>query len=381
MKQKIIVGLSGGVDSSVVALILKNENKSIIECAFMRNWDSLLNNDILGNDKINSKNICSQELDFIDAQTVSKKMDLKLHRIDFIKEYWDYVFKYFIEEYKNGRTPNPDILCNKYIKFDKFLNYALKKWNCNFIATGHYARIKYNKKLKEYQLLKAKDKLKDQSYFLCQLNQKQLSKVLFPLGELLKSEVRKIAKINNLSTANKKDSTGICFIGERNFNKFLQNYIPLKPGDIINISNNKKVGTHNGVMYYTLGQRKGLELGGMPSRFFVIGKNIAKKIIYVADKNENKWLYATRCIVNNFNFINKIKSKTLELKAKFRYRQKDSKVRVNILENNKVEIILLEQVRAVTSGQYAVLYKDDICLGGGSISKTFNLDVELEYFK
>ncbi|AGR41001.1 tRNA 2-thiouridine(34) synthase MnmA [Spiroplasma taiwanense] len=369
-KQKVIVGLSGGVDSSVAAAILLEQGYEV-EGLFMRNWDSNLNNDILGNNLNTS--ICPQEQDFLDAQNVANKLKIKLHRVDFIKEYWDYVFDYFVTEYKKGRTPNPDILCNKYIKFNKFLNYCIDQLGADFIAMGHYAGVNYNNEQKYYELLKGFDENKDQSYFLCQLNQKQLSKTIFPLHKFKKDEIRKIAKKYNLITADKKDSTGICFIGERNFTEFLQNYIPNKPGDIIDIKTGKKIGTHIGVMYYTIGQRKGLNLGGQKEPYYVALKDVDKKIIYVSPLSDTKYLESKKCIVSNFNFILDYKkifnSEKFNCKAKFRYRQKDINVSVIVLEKDKIEIIYNEPVRAVTEGQEAVLYLNNICIGGGTIEQ------------
>ncbi len=380
IKKKVIVGLSGGVDSSVSTYLLLKNNKYDVEAAFMRNWDSVLNNDILGNNTLNNE-ICTQEKDYLDAIEISKSLKIKLHRIDFISEYWEYVFKYFIYEYKSGRTPNPDILCNKYIKFNEFLIYALKNYNADYIAMGHYARIIYNNKLNEYELLKSIDKEKDQTYFLCMLNQKQLEKIIFPIGDLKKTEVRKIAMDNKLTTANKKDSTGICFIGERDFKNFLKNYIPSKEGNIIDINNNKIVGKHDGVMYYTIGQRRGLNLGGMNQRYFVVGKNISKRILYVSSANEDKWLLCNKIIVSNINFINsKYKNlNSFECEASFRYRQNPFKIFIKKLNNDRYEIISKNKLRSITTGQYAVFYNKNVCLGGATIEETYNDKLKLEY--
>ncbi|AOG60267.1 tRNA-specific 2-thiouridylase MnmA [Spiroplasma helicoides] len=367
--KKVIVGLSGGVDSSVAAALLIEQGYEV-ECLFMRNWDSNLNNDFLGN---KLEDICPQEQDYMDAVEVAKKLNVKLHRIDFIKEYWDYVFEYFVLEYKKGRTPNPDILCNKFIKFDKFLNYALSKLGADYIAMGHYAGVKYNNEINEFELIRAVDESKDQTYFLCQLNQYQLSKTLFPLQSYKKSEIRDIAAKYGFITANKKDSTGICFIGERDFTKFLQNYIPNQPGKIIDISTQKVLGEHIGVMYYTIGQRKGLNLGGQPEPYYVAKKDIDKKILYVSKLTDTSYLESTKCLVKEFNFIADIKkyfdSNEFSCTAKFRYRQPDVKVNVKLLDNSLVEIEYNDQIRAVTEGQQAVLYLNKVCLGGGVIDK------------
>ena len=249
MSKKVVIGLSGGVDSSVAAILLKEQGYEVIGL-FMRNWDSTINNDYLGNPNLN-ESICPQEQDYNDALKVADKIGISLYRIDFIKEYWDDVFTYFLDELKKGRTPNPDIMCNKYIKFSAFVKEA-KRLGADYIATGHYA------KMENGRLMRSKEKNKDQTYFLSQLSKEQLENVIFPLGDIEnKSEVREIAKKYDLVTASKKDSTGICFIGERNFKNFLKNYLPSKEGDMVNIDTNKIVGKHQGLMYYTIGQRKG----------------------------------------------------------------------------------------------------------------------------
>ena len=237
--KRVVIGMSGGVDSSVAAILLKKQGYDVIGL-FMRNWDSSMNNDFLGNPNLNEP-ICPQEQDYNDALNVCEKIGIPLHRVDFVKEYWDYVFTYFLDELKHGRTPNPDIMCNKYIKFDMFLKEA-KKLGADYIATGHYARMING------ELYRGVDNNKDQTYFLSQLSKEQLQDVLFPVGELNKAEVRKIAEEYGLITAKKKDSTGICFIGERNFTKFLENYLPNQPGDVLDIKTGKKVGEHIGLM-------------------------------------------------------------------------------------------------------------------------------------
>lgn len=369
-KKKVIVGLSGGVDSSVAAILLQQQGFEV-EALFMRNWDSDINNDVLGNKK--NVDMCPQEKDYEDAKKVAKKLKIKLHRIDFIQEYWDEVFSYFISEYKKGRTPNPDILCNKYIKFDKFLNYAINNLNADYIAMGHYAGIRYNKKTDCYELFKATDLNKDQTYFLCQLNQFQLSKTLFPLEKYHKPEIREIAKKYKLITADKKDSTGICFIGERKFTDFLQNYIPNQVGKIVDISNNKELANHIGVMYYTIGQRKGLNLGGQEEPYYVAKKDIDKKILYVSKLSDESYLDSSSAIIENINWIVDLKKyfkndNEFTCNIKFRYRQADVSVDVIVISPNSVRVSY-QNVRAVTEGQEAVFYLDDICLGGGVIEK------------
>ena len=319
----------------------------------------VLNNDILGNPDLNS-DICPQEKDYNDALKVCEKIGIPLHRIDFVKEYWDYVFTYFLDELKRGRTPNPDIMCNKYIKFDMFAKEA-RKLGADYIATGHYARLKDGK------LLRGIDQNKDQTYFLSQLSSKQLENVLFPIGDLEKPEVRKIANEYDLITANKKDSTGICFIGERNFSKFLSNYLPNQTGDIVNIETNEVIGKHVGLMYYTIGQRKGLNIGGNSDRIFVVGKNLDKNILYVAHGDDNKYLISDSCIVEMVNW-NADRNIT-ECSAKFRYRQKDNDVKVKFLDDGNMLVSYEQGVKSVTPGQACVFYLGEECLGGGIIKE------------
>ncbi|AVN62435.1 tRNA 2-thiouridine(34) synthase MnmA [Mesoplasma coleopterae] len=370
MKKKVIVGLSGGVDSSVAAYLLIQQGYEV-EGLFMRNWDSSANNDILGNQEIDN-DVCPQEQDYLDALEVANKLGIKLHRIDFVQEYWEYVFEYFIKEYKKGRTPNPDILCNKYIKFDKFLNHAINELKADYIAMGHYAGVRFNEETKQYEMIRAVDTNKDQTYFLCQLTQAQLSKTLFPLQSLEKPEIRKIAAEQGLITADKKDSTGICFIGEREFTKFLQNYISNQPGDIVDIKTNAVVGKHIGAMYYTIGQRKGLNLGGMKEPYYVAAKDIEKKIIYVCPASDESYLLSNNATVNEINWSLDI-SKYLdninefECTAKFRYRQPDVKVKLTKIKDTQYKVSYDAVVKAVTPGQEAVFYLNDICLGGGII--------------
>ena len=270
--KKVVVGMSGGVDSSVAALLLKKQGYEVIGL-FMRNWDATLNNDIEGNPTLNN-NICPQEQDYNDALKVCQELDIPLHRVDFIKEYWDNVFTYFLDELKKGRTPNPDLMCNKYIKFDVFIKEA-RKLGADYIATGHYARTNNSK------LLRGLDQNKDQSYFLAQLTPNQLKDVLFPVGELTKVEVRKIALENNLYTAKKKDSTGICFIGERHYQEFISNYLKPNPGDIVDVETKEVIGRHTGLMNYTIGQRRNVGIAGNDKKHFVCGKDVEKNILYV----------------------------------------------------------------------------------------------------
>ncbi len=355
--KKVVIGMSGGVDSSVAAIILKKQGYDVIGL-FMRNWDSTINNDFLGNPNLKN-NICPQEEDYNDALAVCEKIGIPLHRVDFVKEYWDYVFTYFLDELKKGRTPNPDIMCNKYIKFDYFIRKA-KELGADYIATGHYARMK------DGYLLRGVDDNKDQTYFLSQLSHEQLENVLFPVGDLVKSEVRKIAEEYDLITAKKKDSTGICFIGERNFKKFLENYLPNQPGDVIDIDTMKKVGEHIGLMYYTIGQRKGLDIGGFKDKMFVVGKDLNKNVLYISFGEDTKYLKSNSCIIDTVNFNCDLRP--VECTAKFRYRQKDYPVKLNYLDNGEIEV-MYDDVKSVTPGQACVFYIDEKCIGGGIIKE------------
>ena len=359
--------MSGGVDSSVAAYLLKKEGYEVIGL-FMRNWDASVNNDILGNPTLNN-NICPQEQDYNDALAVSNELGIPLHRIDFVKEYWDYVFTYFLDELKKGRTPNPDIMCNKYIKFDLFIKEA-KRLGADYIATGHYARIK------DGYLLRGIDDNKDQTYFLSQLTKEQLKNVLFPVGNIVKDEVRKIADELKLTTAKKKDSTGICFIGERNFKRFLENYLPNKEGDIINIETKQVLGKHIGLMYYTIGQRRGLDVGGTSDKLFVVGKNLNKNILYVCEGEDNEYLLSDSCIVEQVNFNCDLRP--TECSAKFRYRQKDNPVSIEYLDNGEL-LVRYKNVKSVTPGQACVFYQDEKCLGGGIIKEVRKNNEKLWY--
>ena len=367
---KVLVGLSGGVDSAVAAYLLKKQGYDVTAC-FMRNWDALANGDYLGNPTINNSQ-CPQEVDYEDAVKVAKKLGIELLRIDFVKEYWDDVFSYLIREYENGRTPNPDIFCNKYIKFDAFLKFAKEK-GFDMIAMGHYAKRK-DKDGVAY-LCKSYDQNKDQTYFLSQISQEQLSYALFPLGDIDKTEVRKIAHELDLEIADKKDSTGVCFIGERHFKEFLKNYIPAKKGNIVDIENGRVLGTHDGVMYYTIGQRKGLGIGGISGEaakgWFIVKKDIKNNILYVASGDENEYLFSDKCTVKELNFISYKPIEGAHINAKFRYRQEDKPVTIHYVNDEEIELIYDEPYKSVTPGQAAVLYDNDICLGGGLIDQTF----------
>lgn len=356
--KKVVIGMSGGVDSSVAAILLKDQGYDVIGL-FMRNWDSYSDGEMKGA-PVGKTGICPQEEDYLDAKAVCDKLNIPLYRKDFVKEYWDYVFTYFLDELKKGRTPNPDIMCNKYIKFDMFAKEA-RKLGADYIATGHYAKIEDGK------LYKSFDKNKDQTYFLSQVSKKQLENVLFPLGDIEKKDVRKIAEKYDLITAKKKDSTGICFIGERNFTNFLSNYLPNQKGDIINIDTKEKVGEHIGLMYYTIGQRRGLDIGGTEERMFVVGKDLNKNILYIATGEDNDYLVSDSCLVDTLNYLGEEKLK--KCNAKFRYRQEDIPVELEWLDNGELIVKYSQGVKRVTPGQACVLYDNDRCLGGGIIKE------------
>ena len=367
---KVMVGLSGGVDSAVAAYLLKKAGYEVV-AAFMRNWDAMANGDYLGNPTINDDQ-CPQEKDYQDAQKVAEKLGIPLLRVDFIKEYWDHVFSFFIKEYENGRTPNPDILCNKYIKFDAFLKFA-KDNNCDMIAMGHYAKRVEKDGL--YYLAKCKDTNKDQTYFLSQINEEQIKSCLFPLGDIDKTEVRQIAHELVLeSVMDKKDSTGVCFIGERNFREFLKNYIPAQKGNIIDIDTGKKVGEHRGVYYYTIGQHKGLGIGGLSGEtatgWFIVKKDAKKNILYVTRGDTQKYLMSNKCIVRKLNFINENEKFPQKVGVKFRYRQPDHPATINKVGD---EIICeYDYYKAVTPGQEAVFYNEEgLMIGSGTIDEVY----------
>ena len=362
--KKVLVGLSGGVDSAVAACLLKKQGYDVT-CAFMRNWDSMAEDDFAGNPTINDP-VCPQEADWMDARSVADALGLPLLRIDFIKEYWDDVFHTFLQEYKKGRTPNPDILCNRYIKFDSFMKFAQEK-GFDTVATGHYAKM--SQENGHNVICKADDRNKDQSYFLAEIHREVLDHVMFPLGNITKPEVRAIAEELELSIAKKKDSTGICFIGERHFREFLSNYLPMQPGEIINIVDGSTVGTHQGVMYYTIGQRKGLDIGGI-GPFYVIGKDVIRNQLYVTDENNQHWLYSDSCLVSHVNFLADRKL-PMHCCAKFRYRQPDNEV--DLLENADGTLLVRypQTIRSVTPGQEAVFYDGDVMIAGGRIEKVF----------
>ena len=353
-KKTAVVGLSGGVDSSVAALLLKEQGYNVIGL-FMLNWEEEGEN-----------GACTAEEDFADVRRVCATLGIPYYSVNFAKQYYERVFEYFLREYRAGRTPNPDVLCNREIKFGPFREYA-EHLGADIIATGHYCGIAHADG--RNFLLKAKDSGKDQTYFLNQVREEQLNKVEFPLAGLTKAEVREIAQKNGLANAKKKDSTGICFIGERNFRAFLKTYLPAQPGEIRTLED-RTVGEHEGLMYYTLGQRKGLGLGGMhgeEGRWFVVKKDLGRNILYVSHGDESP-LYSAACTAEECNFIGfEPPAAEFECTAKFRYRQPEQKVRVKF-SGDKMHIEFDERQRAVTEGQYAVLYDQTRCLGGGVIT-------------
>lgn len=365
MKKTVVVGLSGGVDSAVACYLLKQQGYHVI-AVFMQNWDSYINNENYDN----KKDKCDAQYEWEDAQRVAQHLDVPIHKVDFIKEYWDEVFVKFINEYKHGNTPNPDVLCNRYIKFGHLLQYAKAQFNCDYIATGHYAKVVHLADRSE--LHRCKDANKDQTYFLCDLQQAQLQQALFPLSDLTKKEVRTIAHDLNLPVWDKKDSTGICFIGERDFKAFLVNYLHDQNGQIVDIMTNKIVGTHNGVMYYTIGQNNGLGLGGCSSKYYVCQKDLNKKILYVVDElHKDQYLSSTMCMIKVFNWINDPIDKD-RLYVRFRHRQTLIECSCK-LEKGGVVINYPQTALAVTPGQYAVLYEGLNCLGGGPVTSVSNV--------
>ncbi len=374
---KVLLGLSGGVDSAISAYLLKKAGYEVTG-AFMRNWDAMTNNDYLGNPTIND-NQCPQEKDYDDAKAVAAKLGIPLLRVDFVKEYWDEVFSYFLSEYKKGRTPNPDVFCNKYIKFDSFLSYA-KAQGFDKIAMGHYAKRGVYEG-HDY-LFKPKDLLKDQTYFLCQINEAQIASCLFPMSDITKVETRAIAKELGLNeVATKHGSTGVCFIGERNFRQFLHNYFPATKGQIVDVDNGKVLGEHMGVLYYTLGQRRGLGIGGVSGEtdeaWFICKKDVQKNILYVAHGNEDEHLNSDSCLIADTNWIGPKPEKPLHVGVKFRYRQPDQGCTL-AFEGENVRLTYDAPYKAVTPGQFAVFYREGRMLGGGIIDQTFLKGVRVD---
>lgn len=351
----VVVGMSGGVDSSVAALLLKQQGYNVIGL-FMHNWQE------------ENGGTCTAEDDYTDVRRVCSIIGIPYYTVDFSKEYWDRVFMHFVEEYKKGRTPNPDVLCNREIKFGVFLEHALKL-GADYLATGHYCGTK--KVDGKTYLTKALDQNKDQTYFLNQVSSSQLEKVIFPLCNINKGEVRKIAENANLITAKKKDSTGVCFIGERDFRKFLTNYIPMKQGNICMLDGTV-VGKHDGVYYYTIGQHKGFGLGGCAGEknlepWYIIKKDVKNNILYV-NQGETQELYCDKLTTEKFNFItDKIPSGS-EVEIRIRHRQPLQKAKIYFDERDSATVVFEQKQRAIVSGQYCVVYRDDVCVGGAVIA-------------
>jgi len=360
---RVVVGMSGGVDSSVTAYLLKEQGYDVIGI-FMKNWDDT---DEFGH--------CTAEEDFQDVRRVCDQIGIPYYTVNFEKEYMEKVFQYFLDEYKRGRTPNPDVMCNREIKFGELLAKVMDL-GADYIATGHYARVAFRDG--EYKLLRGADTNKDQTYFLNALGQSQLSKTMFPIGHLTKPQVREIAERAGLATAKKKDSTGICFIGERNFREFLQNYLPARPGDIETVDGDV-IGRHDGLMYYTLGQRQGLGIGGGFGKtgqpWFVVDKDLERNVLIVAEGSDHPRLYSTRLIATDVNWVSDRKpAQPFACTAKFRYRQPDQGVTVHLREGNTVEVVFDQPQKAVTPGQAVVFYQGEECLGGGTIDQITLLD-------
>ncbi len=364
--KKVIVGMSGGVDSSVSAYLLQQQGYQV-EGLFMKNWEEDDNDEF-----------CSAAEDLADAQAVCDKLGIPLHTINFAAEYWDNVFAHFLSEYQAGRTPNPDILCNKEIKFKAFLAFADEVLAADFIAMGHYVRrsfpsTKAIEKGEKVTLLRGKDNNKDQSYFLYTLSQDQVAKSLFPVGDLEKPQVRQIAQEQGLVTAKKKDSTGICFIGERKFTTFLSQYLPAKPG-IIETIDGIEIGEHQGLMYHTLGQRKGLLIGGqkggngLEEPWYVVDKDLARNRLIVAQGSAHPSLYSKGLIAGQLHFVDRNPiTETVKCTVKTRYRQQDIPCTIEPIDDTQIKVVFDEPQAAVTPGQSAVFYAGDICLGGGII--------------
>ncbi len=352
--KKVVVGMSGGVDSSVVALILKLQGYQVIGL-FMKNWDEI---DQAGN--------CSADSDYQDVIKVCERLDVPYYSVNFVKEYWDNVFASFLAEYKEGHTPNPDILCNREIKFKVFFEKAMLL-GADFLATGHYCQITNQNGYPE--LVKGKDAGKDQTYFLYAINAEVLNKVLFPIGHLEKKLVRKLATEFNLATMSKKDSTGICFIGERPFKEFLSQYIKSTKGNFVDL-NGKKLGLHDGVCFYTLGQRKGLGVGGPGEPWFVVKKDMAKNEVTLVQGESHPAMFADGLEAVELNWITPLSTLSFPLKctAKVRYRQEDHPCTVDLIDN-KIKVIFDEPQRAITTRQSVVLYSGEVCLGGGIIQE------------
>jgi len=356
----VVVGLSGGVDSSVAAYLLKCQGFKVIG-VFMKNWE-----------EDDTDDYCSAAEDMADAKAVADKLEIPFKTINFAAEYWDNVFEYFLQEYRAGRTPNPDIMCNKEIKFKAFIDYATVL-GADYIATGHYARIVRNDKRGQVKMLRGLDNNKDQSYFLYGLNQQQLSRAIFPVGELEKPVVRAIAEEQGFVTAKKKDSTGICFIGERKFKDFLQTYIAAQPGDIED-DQGQVIGRHCGLMYHTLGQRKGIGIGGLANAgdeaWYAVAKDLKRNVLIVGQGHDHPLLQSTELFTSQIDWIAAQRpTEAFNCSAKSRYRQTDFNCRVEPSDDDVWRVVFDQPQRAVTPGQSIVFYQKDVCLGGGIINR------------
>ena len=358
MAERIVVGMSGGVDSSVAALLLKQQGYDVVG-VFMKNWEEE------GED-----GVCTAEEDWNDVREVCETIGIPYYAVNFAQEYWDRVFSYFLDEYRAGRTPNPDVLCNREIKFKAFLDFAMQL-GASRMATGHFVQTNA-----DGDLLRGADPNKDQSYFLYMLHSAQLKKAMFPVGHMTKAEVRAIAGQHGLINSKKKDSTGVCFIGERRFKKFLQEFLPAQPGDMV-VPDGQIVGRHDGLMYYTLGQRRGLGIGGIGDgrSWFVIGKDLERNRLLVAQGEDHPMLYSTLSVGNGVTWIGDAPvtvGETLRCTCKYRYRQVDAPVEATLQADGKLLIRSLTPQRAVTPGQSAVLYLGEKCLGGAVVERVLD---------
>ncbi len=348
MKKRVAVGISGGVDSSVAAVLLQNEGYEVVGITFK----------------------FTNDFDEKDAALVCKKLGIEHHVIDYRKEFKEKVINKFIDDYKRGITPNPCVMCNRYVKLN-FLYEQMIKYNCDYMATGHYA------KQVDGRLYKSADQNKDQTYFLCEMTKEQLSSILFPLEGIDKAKVRKIAEENGLENASKKDSTDVCFINNT-FKDYISNNIKDSKGGVIDVSTNKKVGEHNGLFHYTIGQRRGLNIGGNTDRMFVVGKNIERNILYVAIGSDTDYLTSTSCQLEDANLFSNDINLT-NLTAKFRYRQKELPVDIELLDNNKILVKYPDGIKSVTPGQVCAIYNGNECIGGGVIKEVMKNDKKLWY--
>ncbi len=360
MAKRVVIGMSGGVDSAVAAALLKEQGFDVVGL-YMSNWNEQ-----------DPNGCCTGEQDWSDVKYICDKIGIPYYSVDFSKEYMDNVFALFVEEYKKGRTPNPDVLCNREIKFGPFADFA-RQLGADYVATGHYCRIRHDGD--RHYLLRAVDDNKDQTYFLNQVSEDQLRDVIFPLGDMTKPQVRECARRLNIPVAEKKDSTGICFIGERNFRQFLSQYIPMQEGDVVTQSG-KVVGRHGGVAFYTLGQRRGLGIGGSKDgngeRWFVLDKDVERNLLIVS-QGEDDVLFKDGLVTEGFNFITRPDSNTFDCEVRIKHRQPLQKAVATVLDNGDVKLIFDTKQRAIAAGQYAVVYIDEICIGGGVINHSFDL--------